>query len=226
METKGVYVSRGLYPDGSKALLEWAKSLGIPNLYSEDMLHCTVLYSRENIQHRLSGESTVVTPCGLTILGTSLVLMVISTELQERHLDLLSEGGTTDFPDYLPHITIGELKKDYDYTPFLGKCPKFDLTLAEEVLEDLDLNWKQTNNITSSASTYSILIFDKSCLELVGTFLLEMRSLGAVLEGPNVLRVPWSLDVSSVITVDGVSYYSDKVDNMYYISAFPFPINR
>ena len=90
-QVKGVYISRKPYNEFCDKLLAWAKSIGVPNLYTADQLHLTVLYSRENIQHSLDTESVRVEPVGISVLNTSLVLFVYENRLFERFFDLLSE---------------------------------------------------------------------------------------------------------------------------------------
>ena len=89
-------------------------------------------------------------------------------------------------------------------------------------LEDLDLDWKVTNDIISSA-VYKI-IFDKSCDDILPLFLEQFGMQGVSKLDDYTLQVLGTLDMASIIFVNEVKYYTNHVGNNFYISAFPFPI--
>lgn len=225
-QVQGIYIERKLYPKDSKHLLEWASTFNIRGLYTKDQLHLTVAYSRENISHTLDTESLTVEPIGLTTFGNSLVLLVYNNQLFERFFDIILEGATYDFPDYVPHITIAELPEDFDASNLVGKNFDYDIDLTEEVLSDLDLNWKETNNITAS-ELLTYIHFDASCYEsALPVFLSEFNKLSPERVNENTITVKAGIAMSSVIFVDKVKYYTDQIEaNVFYVSAFPVPVS-
>lgn len=111
-----LYVYRKL--SNPNPLLKWARGAGIPNLVPASELHVTVLYSRAPVDwFDLSdgwGYHTdlIVGEGGARKLERSgdegaIVLRFSSEELDWSHKRKIDKGASHDFPDYLPHVTVG-----------------------------------------------------------------------------------------------------------------------
>jgi 2'-5' RNA ligase len=86
----------------------------IPNPYSTDKMHCTLIYSTEPCKMP-QVESRKIYKAEFEKFDffdqrngkRCLVMKVKSPDLQARHTSLMKEmGASYDFPDYLPHITM------------------------------------------------------------------------------------------------------------------------
>lgn len=100
----GVYVAVKPTVATAQLLNAWAVEAGIQ--LDED-LHVTLLYSRKMIQVFPNVDEYQATPVSLMSLGdAAVVLKLESTSLVRRHNQLVQQGGTHDFPDYTPHITL------------------------------------------------------------------------------------------------------------------------
>jgi hypothetical protein len=141
-----LYVYRKLLNAG--ALRTWARSQGIPNLEPAAELHVTVLFSKTPVDwFALSDgfgfDDKLVVPEGgprkVDRLGDAIVLRFASDPLQWSHRRKVELGGSHDFPEYLPHVTIG---RDPDGTfdleavePYVG-----ELRFGPEMFEDIELD--------------------------------------------------------------------------------------
>lgn len=141
-----LYVYRQLR--NANPVLRWARKQGIPNLVPAGELHVTVLHSRTPVDwFKLSGgwayngELTVGEggPRKLERFGDegAIVLRFAHDELKWSHESKVNAGASHDFPDYLPHLTVGF---DPDGTldlealePFVG-----ELKFGPEIFEALD----------------------------------------------------------------------------------------
>ena len=142
LESAGTYVGVKYDDDSLKAIGELQKALGLKNPVALEDIHSTVLYSRVGIDLPSLGESRRrCTGVEIETWNTDndknpvVVLKIKSPELEERHLDLISIGGTHDFPDYTPHITLSY----NDDVPNLVLWQP--LWTSREYTEDLDINW-------------------------------------------------------------------------------------
>ena len=147
-----LYVKRRLL--NGEELLEWAESVGIEKTLSADDLHVTVLYSRSPVDPMRMGETWGSEPDGGLIVkaggpraierfdSRAVVLQFACWALSNRHDEMVRAGGSHDYGEYLPHVTIGyDVPADFDLDsikPFSG-----ELRFGPEEFEPLDLDWMQ-----------------------------------------------------------------------------------
>ena len=147
-----LYVQRKLL--NGAALIAWAKENGFKSTLSADDLHVTVLYSKTAVDPMKMGESWAgdeqgrirVKPGGPRAIErfgeNAVVLLFASWELESRHRSMVEAGGSHDFDEYHPHITLSyEVPDGVDLTaikPYAGA-----LEFGPELFEPLDLDWKR-----------------------------------------------------------------------------------
>jgi hypothetical protein len=69
-----------------------------------------------------------------------LVLVLEAPELAELHKELIGMGGTHDFPDYTPHVTLNySFSSVYDVEAL--PVPSFELEVERVISEPLNLDW-------------------------------------------------------------------------------------
>lgn len=146
-----LYVQRKLL--NAADVIAWAKAQGFDTTLPAGDMHVTVLYSRAPVDPMKMGEPIFTeADGGLTIraggpraleqfgAGT-VVLQFASWALQSRHDDMVRAGGSHDYEEYLPHVTLTysapaslDLAK---VKPYSG-----ELRFGPELFEPLDLDWK------------------------------------------------------------------------------------
>ncbi|KQX18405.1 MULTISPECIES: phage portal protein [unclassified Sphingomonas] len=147
-----LYVQRKLL--NAADLIAWAKSAGFTSTLPAGDMHVTVLYSRTAVDPMKMGESwagddkgqITVKPGGpraVERLGESAVVLLFSSyEIESRHRDMVAAGGSHDFEDFHPHVTLSyEVPAGLDLDtvkPFTGR-----LLFGPELFEPLDLEWKR-----------------------------------------------------------------------------------
>lgn len=147
---KPLYVQRKLI--NAADLISWAKAQGFKTTLPAEDMHVTVLYSRQAVDPMKLGETwTSEADGGLTIkpggpravekLGeNAVVLLFASWSLTSRHNEMVEAGGSHDFPEYQPHVTLSYSAEGVDLEqvkPFTG-----ELRFGPELFEPLDLDWK------------------------------------------------------------------------------------
>ena len=146
-----LYVRRDLL--NASELIAWAKSQGLETTLPASDMHVTILYSRTAVDPMKMGESWgndesggIVVKAGgpraLERFGEgALVLQFASWDISSRHADMIRAGGSHDWPEYLPHVTITYSVPDgLDVSairPYAG-----ELRFGPEIFEPLDLDWK------------------------------------------------------------------------------------
>ena len=150
-EPKPLYVQRKLV--NAAELIAWARANGFETTLSAADMHVTVLYSRALVDPMKMGRDwredergeIAVRPGGpraIERLGeNAVVLRFASPDLEYRHKDLIEAGGSHDYPDYQPHVTLSYTVPDgvdlNAIRPFNGA-----LRFGPEIFETLDLDWK------------------------------------------------------------------------------------
>ncbi|QPI13971.1 RNA ligase [Serratia phage 4S] len=118
-------------------------ALKVPNPVPRSKIHSTILYSRVNVPYIAASGSFEVAESGTlevwdTQDGKTLVMKLESDYLTTRHKYGRAIGGTHDFPDYTPHVTlsynVGALKFEGSH--------KLKFVLSHEKAEPLQLDWK------------------------------------------------------------------------------------
>ena len=146
-----LYVQRKLL--NAADLIAWAKENGFTSTLPAGDMHVTVLYSRAAVDPMKMGRDwsenekgqIVVRPGGPRVierLGENAVVMrFASPDLEWRHKAMVEAGGSHDWPEYAPHVTLSyEEPGDVDLEalkPFNG-----ELRFGPEIFEALDLDWK------------------------------------------------------------------------------------
>lgn len=139
----GTYACLNLSLNSAEELQQWAMQHEIPMDNNLADLHCTVLYSRKNVDGLAKWKlklpvSTLIT--GWKIFGVKQPCLVATFDdprLQRLHSRIRTElGATHDFSKYVPHLTICE-----DYFGSLPKeIPNFKLFFNKFTVEPLDLD--------------------------------------------------------------------------------------
>lgn len=140
LENQGTYVGVKVDSASSEWLIELQKTLRLKNPLDASKFHATVLYSRNGIEVPTTGNSydaeAFKVDSWLDREGKSVVIVKLkSDELKQRHEELIDAGGTHDFPEFQPHITLS-----YDDT--IKSIPiTQSIKLVDEYSEPLDLDW-------------------------------------------------------------------------------------
>lgn len=140
----GTYVGIRLDEKSVAIMVALQQSLGLKNPLDAEKFHTTVLYSRNPVEvvplDKVHEATIKYIDCWEQRNGKYAVVAKLKCEsLEERHDDLISIGGTHDFPSYQPHITLSY--NDY-ITPMLADI---DVVLSGEYVEPLDLDWAEDN---------------------------------------------------------------------------------
>lgn len=146
-----LYVQRKLL--NAADVIAWAKANGFESTLPASDMHVTVLYSRQPVDPMKLGRDwredeqgrIMVRPGGPRVIEplgeNAVVLRFASPDLEWRHRDLVEAGGSHDWPEYAPHVTLGYAVPegvDLDaLKPFNG-----ELRFGPEIFEALDLDWK------------------------------------------------------------------------------------
>lgn len=140
--SSSLYVSRPVL-NGAE-IYRWAKENGIKGRVPAAELHITICYSRKPLDWMQVGEPwdselTIAAggPRRLECFKDSLVIELSARSLKYRHQEIIEAGGSHDFGEYRPHLTIaqGYEKAPAGVTPFLGAI-KLGPEIFEEVKDD------------------------------------------------------------------------------------------
>jgi phage-related protein (TIGR01555 family) len=146
-----LYVQRKLL--NAADLIAWAKAQGFETTLPASDMHVTVLYSRTPVDPMKLGEPLFSEPDGGLVIKAggprvveqfgegAVVLQFASWALQCRHSDMVQAGGSHDFEEYMPHVTITySAPTGIDLAaikPYAG-----ELRFGPELFEPLNLDWK------------------------------------------------------------------------------------
>lgn len=146
-----LYVQRKLL--NAADLIAWAKENGFASTLPASDMHVTVLYSRSPVDPMKMGRDwsenergqIVVRPGGprvVEMLGeNAIVLRFASPDLEWRHNLMVEAGGSHDWPEYAPHVTISYTAPEGVVLEAL-KAFNGELRFGPEIFEALDLDWK------------------------------------------------------------------------------------
>lgn len=148
---KPLYVQRKLL--NAAEVIAWAKAQGLETTLPAADMHATVLFSRQAVDPMKMGETWSSEPDGgmvvkaggpraVEMLGeNAVVLLFASWGLTSRHDEMVRAGGSHDYDEYQPHVTLSYTVPeglDLDtIKPFAG-----ELRFGPELFEPLDLDWK------------------------------------------------------------------------------------
>lgn len=146
-----LYVSRKLLNGAD--LIRWAKANGFETTLPAEDMHVTILYSKRPVDPMKMGETWEgnekgelrIKPGGPRALerfdGGAVVLQFASWSLQSRHEQMVREGASHDYPEYLPHVTLTyEAPEGLDLAsivPYSG-----ELRFGPEIFAPIDEDWK------------------------------------------------------------------------------------
>lgn len=150
---QGTYVSCDYDLQTAQNLAGWCAANLITDPLAADKYHSTVLYSRKPVEKAQEIVDTVAKEIELEAVGfklfdskedpakAALVIELKAPELTALHKKLIAAGGTHDYDDYTPHVTV-----TYTADPNLDlsslKLPDFKFVVKSFKAEPLDLNWK------------------------------------------------------------------------------------
>ncbi|HEL3748633.1 TPA: DUF1073 domain-containing protein [Stenotrophomonas maltophilia] len=142
-QPRSLYVSRKVV--NADEIVAWAKEQGIGEL--QDDLHVTVAYSRQAFdwikagnanEWSNGGKDELVIPEGgpravEPLGGMSAVILFASAQLCWRHESIIRAGGSHDYPDYTPHISLTKATVDLSKVePYRGR-----IVLGPEIFEEI-----------------------------------------------------------------------------------------
>ena len=151
----GTYASVKFSPQVGELLQLWCNRHGIPMTIIPEFLHCTVLYSRTEVEPiEIPLKKIYLSPKEFRIFDNgserALVLLLDAPELSELHDRLIEQGGTHDYPEYNPHVTLSfQVSENLNINKF--PVPPLIFVPSELCYEPLDPVWKhgvRTSNIS------------------------------------------------------------------------------
>ncbi len=142
-QPRSLYVSRKVV--NTDEIEAWAKEQGIGEL--QDALHVTVAYSRQAFDWIKAGNANEWSNAGKDELviseggpraveplgGMSAVILFASSQLSWRHESIIRAGGSHDYQDYTPHISLTKAPIDLTKVePYRGR-----IVLGPEIFEEI-----------------------------------------------------------------------------------------
>ncbi|HID7838867.1 anti-CBASS protein Acb1 family protein [Stenotrophomonas maltophilia] len=142
-QPRSLYVSREVI--NTDEIEAWAREQGITELLGD--LHVTVAYSRQAFdwikagnanEWGTDGKDQLVIPDGgpravEPLGGMSAVLLFASSQLCWRHESIIRAGGSYDWPEYTPHISLTKATVDLSKVePYRGR-----IVLGPEIFEEI-----------------------------------------------------------------------------------------
>lgn len=108
-----LYISRKVM--NPAPIVAWARKAGLPELMPGSELHVTITYSRTPVDWMKLGEAwqseLKIAAGGPRLVEQfdkgAVVLLFASSELTWRNRAVVEAGGSHDFDEYQPHITVG-----------------------------------------------------------------------------------------------------------------------
>lgn len=141
---KTLYVCRPL--ENADEFIAWAKTQGFPKTVPAEELHCTIIYSKQEMPAWPDPDTDRVTirnASGREVMPLgdmgAVVLKFNAPMFKERWQELHDLGAKSDYPDYTAHVTITYDGADVDLEnvePFTGA-----LQFGPEKLKEIDPDW-------------------------------------------------------------------------------------
>lgn len=140
----GTIVTLKMNPESAAMLENWCQNNGVPCV-PRDSLHLTVLYSRNPVPHLCSMHGNQVkVPAsvkGWTKLGDKALCLELLCPLASRfHETLRAQGGTHDWPEFLPHSSVSYEWHERSDLPAV--LPDFPLLFDTIHVSDIDPDYK------------------------------------------------------------------------------------
>lgn len=117
----------------------WMKRNDVPDPVEMEELHCTLIYSKTDPTNYEASNTPIDIDLSLgefAHLGKSednmatVLKLPLTSALSQRYNLVKSKGATSDFPTYIPHITLSY--KAFNYSHLV--LPDFHITLYREFL--------------------------------------------------------------------------------------------
>jgi phage-related protein (TIGR01555 family) len=145
---KPLYIQRKV--KNAKDIIAWAKAQGFDTTLTAIDMHVTVAFSRDPVDWFAVGEpwsSELKIEAGGPRMveqfnGGAIVLLFACNEVLWRHRKVMDVGGSHDYAEFQPHITIsysGERMDVSKIDPYRG-----EIILGPELFEELRDGWKAT----------------------------------------------------------------------------------
>ena len=147
----GTYISCEYDRESLEPLVKWMQDHEIPFPIQLGQIHTTILYSRTPVSAipAIDFADWEIEPMHFELFPLSsedvgelraLVLRLSSDELIDTHNKLVARGGSHDFPDYHPHLTISyNVPADFDLSKLT--VPDVKLRPRAVYIKPLDRNW-------------------------------------------------------------------------------------
>ena len=133
--SSGLYTFRRLNQQSSEFLYEWMKENRVPNPLPPSELHCTIVASTVEIPGYTEDPALVMlnpATYKVAMMNQALVVQFKSDPLVEQWQRAMNLGGKSEFPTFIPHISLSyQVPLDYDYTE-LKPPPSFLVLQGEE----------------------------------------------------------------------------------------------
>lgn len=141
-ESNGVYM--GVRPIGASIHLlhDWIIDQGIPNPVAAHAAHVTVLFSQKPVEvdvdrsreYHAHGSRFLVMRHRFDKTD-ALVLVLTAPALEARHKELIDRGGSHDYADFLPHVTLTTDVGNFDWKKL--EVPHFGMIFGNEYARPL-----------------------------------------------------------------------------------------
>ena len=127
----GTYVAVVPTPATLALLQAWADA---QHIELDRDLHVTLLCSRAVVNVVPKPHEFVATGISLDRFGDALVLKLKSDAIETRHGELIAMGGTHDYPDFIPHLTL-QCQSNLSRSDV--EVPDFGMVFGSEYVEPL-----------------------------------------------------------------------------------------
>ena len=154
----GMFVGVKIAPQTVSSLTDWMVANNIPNPYSRDELHVTLIFSKtKEFPWQPEDYKIIINPSTYRLekFGTEhdmLVLSFKSNTLSKRHYWARKEYNIPwDFDEYTPHITLAkDLPRDFNTNSL--QVPDFPIVLLGEYIE----RYQTSEDVTETAGVGTI----------------------------------------------------------------------
>lgn len=138
----GTYASLGMKRDSRDSLHDWLEKQKINELVDPNEYHCTLVYSTTPVPEFVKEKPELpimAKPKGWKIFGDkNMLVLVLSCEEAHELFDIAkSLGAKSDYPSYVPHVTVA-----LNYTDSVPKdIPPFSLEFDKFKVGEIDENF-------------------------------------------------------------------------------------
>lgn len=127
--TTGMYGAYKISLETANNIVNWARAQGLSHIMRPSKMHVTTIYSRKFLPAYVPSNKMVggtfdhfkMFPEKDATGFSTLVAVVHSPAIVDRWSEAQRQGATYDFPDYIPHISLGRVPSTFklkDLAPF------------------------------------------------------------------------------------------------------------